>query len=250
MLGAALAAYDKRVAEGQAAPPQPPSPQPQPPSLSGLHISAAGAQQGLGRAPFSQSLPSGNHLAMLGKAPPKPRLKPSDFPRNSLSALPILELPEPSPHSSSLLGEAPVAGLGRDEELNDDADDDTFPDDIGGTCAISPTVLAPSPRPLLLALGAPLSSPRATDPRRARVPGDGGQVAARSARDARDDAQQLCMRSLRTCDDVMGTYRPSVRVAAPPLRASAPSMRPPPVRVAHERRLALRALMRRPQAWG
>uniref|UniRef100_A0A7S2NTH0 Uncharacterized protein n=1 Tax=Haptolina brevifila TaxID=156173 RepID=A0A7S2NTH0_9EUKA len=124
MLGAELKAYDQKVAAGEvAAPPPLPPQQPRPPSLAGLHISAQQPKVAGGRALMSQSLPSSGHVSMLGR-PPKPRVRPANTPQQSL---PLLELPEPSPLSSSLLSssllDAPLVGLQEDEAE----------DDVGGT---------------------------------------------------------------------------------------------------------------------
>jgi len=101
MLGAELAAYQKRLESGDALPPQRPSVA-EPPSLSTLSISAVGRDVSM----VSQSLPSSGHLSAMGKGPPKPRVGPSDPPRPTLTQLPILELPEASPKSSSLLSDS------------------------------------------------------------------------------------------------------------------------------------------------
>ena len=129
MLADALKAYDKKVAAGEAKPPpQPTAPTLEPPSLAGLHVSAPSGG-------ISQSLPSGNHF---GNMPKKPRPRPS---LPTISQLPILELPEPSPHSCSLLDEHPMqhkSMLGQPETGAEPMDDD-----VGGTC-----VECPSPVPL------------------------------------------------------------------------------------------------------
>lgn len=126
MLADALKAYDKKVAAGEAKPPsQPTAPRHEPPSLAGLHVSAP---SGL----ISQSLPSGgNHFSML---PPKPRPRPS---MPNISHLPILELPEPSPHSCSLLDEHPMQHSSMIGQPETGAD--PMADDVGGTSMLEPT---------------------------------------------------------------------------------------------------------------
>jgi len=61
---------------------------------------------------------------MLDRGPPKPRVRPSNAPK--LSQLPVLELPEPSPLSNSLLSsslmDTPLVGLAEDDA-----------EDVGGT---------------------------------------------------------------------------------------------------------------------
>ena len=147
MLGAALKEYDRRVEKGEAQPPppMPPVTQPplQPPSMAGLHVSnpGSGAPMG-GRGLYSQSLPSSGHLSLIGRGPPKPRVRPMN-PMGNLAELPILELPEPSPHSNSLLESNP---LGAPSE-HDEEEDFT-----GGTCAATASrrprcTRAPSPPP-------------------------------------------------------------------------------------------------------
>jgi hypothetical protein len=135
MLADALKAYDKKVAAGEAKPPpQPTAPTHEPPSLAGLHVSAPSGQ-------ISQSLPSGgNHFSML---PPKPRPRPS---MPNISHLPILELPEPSPHSCSLLDEHPMQHSSMIGQPETGAD--PMADDVGGTCVERPLPpsLPPSPR--------------------------------------------------------------------------------------------------------
>lgn len=118
MLGAALAAYDKKVAAGEAAPPPPPPIPDITQGMGGLHVSfGAGPHTSL----MSQSLPSGGKLSFMGKPPPQPRVRPAVPSGGLLSELPDLELPEPSPHSNSLLstGAGRLAGLqesGEEEE--------------------------------------------------------------------------------------------------------------------------------------
>jgi len=126
MLGAELAAYDQRVAAGDAPPPSVPT-QPQPPSLSGLHI---------GATLISQSLPSGGggHFAGM-RMPQRPRMAP--VAPSGVAQLPILELPEPSPHSSSLLDSRPID---LSEAGEDDEDRDEF---VGGTSLLSGGVRPP-----------------------------------------------------------------------------------------------------------
>lgn len=119
MLAGELKAYDRRVASGEAQPPpQAPS---APPSLSNLHISA----------PISQSLPTaGGHLSGANFIPKKPRVRPS---APGLSQLPILELPEASPHSCSLLDDSPlraVVGASPHRVDEEDEDEEAF---VGGT---------------------------------------------------------------------------------------------------------------------
>lgn len=128
MLGAEILAYNKRVAAGEAAPASSNTPQsraPEPPSLAGLHLSDPVSGE---RSLVSQSLPSGNHLSLHGRPPPKPRFRPSDPPRMDLSQLPILELPEPSPHSSSFLDVPPILDAGATREVAKEEEEDT-----GGT---------------------------------------------------------------------------------------------------------------------
>ena len=120
MLAGELQAYNKRVAAGEVSPVPQPQP-PAPPSLAGLHIGSG--------APISQSLPSGGHLALVGgRGPPRPRMRPK---MPNLSELPILELPEPSPHSNSLL-DAPMLRPSFDASVPEEiGEDDEF---VGGTC--------------------------------------------------------------------------------------------------------------------
>ena len=120
MLAASLEAYNKRVEAGEVAPPvgaAQPSLPPAPPSLAGLNIGG----------PISQSLPMRHHPGMASRIPPRPRLAPAT---PDLSQLPILELPEPSPHSSSMLDSHPLEQ--RPPDLCDpgDEDEDEF---VGGT---------------------------------------------------------------------------------------------------------------------
>lgn len=121
MLAGELKAYSARVAAGEVA--TVPAASPQPPSLAGLHLGSNAAPM------VSQSLPSGAHSAFAGApAPPRPRMGPSA--PTGVSALPILELPEPSPHSSSLL-DAPMRPSDPDmPDVGDDEGEDEF---VGGT---------------------------------------------------------------------------------------------------------------------
>jgi hypothetical protein len=91
MLAAELKRHEAQVAAGDAPPPQLP-PRNLGPTLGTVKASAV-----------SQSLPSTSHLQKMGAYPPKPRVRPS---APSFSVLPILELPEPSPLSNSLLDPA------------------------------------------------------------------------------------------------------------------------------------------------
>jgi len=123
MLAGELQAYNRRVDAGEVsgpAPPPPSLPQTAPPSLADLHI--------------SQSLPTGGHFAFGGKrGPPRPRMGPTKM--TNLSQLPILELPEPSPHSNSLL-DPQFRPLDVGESIaaaNSDEEDDEF-ECAGGTC--------------------------------------------------------------------------------------------------------------------
>ena len=95
MLAGELQRYNQRVQSGEV--PQQPSPsQQQPPPLGGAHVPAA----------LSQSLPSGGgHLHGM-RVPPQPRMRPRAPP--TMAGPPILELPEQSPHSSSLLDSHPL----------------------------------------------------------------------------------------------------------------------------------------------
>lgn len=95
MLAAELAAHSEQVASGSV-------PEPEAKELiSSLRIDGE-FSRGQHRSLLSQSLPSGGIHAHMGNYPPKPRPKPT-MPPSSLMSLPILELPEPSPQSSSLL---------------------------------------------------------------------------------------------------------------------------------------------------
>ena len=134
MLAGELKAYNKRVEAGEVVPVQPPTP-PAPPSLAGLHLG-----EPAGVHTVSQSLPSGAHAALLGqRVPPRPRMRGVSATASSLSEMPILELPEPSPHSCSLLdgGLHPDAALHPMVEPSggERKDDDDF---VGGTCALAP----------------------------------------------------------------------------------------------------------------
>ena len=115
MLAAALKAHDEKAARGEV--PPPPSKIPEPPLLESLTLNES-MDKGATRPMYSQSLPSGGHISFVGRGPPKPRVRPSPAP--SLSLPPMLELPEPSPISTSLLssGESP------EEETTGEGGDD------------------------------------------------------------------------------------------------------------------------------
>ena len=133
MLGAALAAYDKKVAAGEAAPPPPPPIPDITQGMGGLHVSfGAGPHTSL----MSQSLPSGGKLSFMGKPPPQPRVRPAVPSGGLLSELPDLELPEPSPHSNSLLS----TGAGRLAGLQESGEEEEEEEEEGGTYA--PPVLS------------------------------------------------------------------------------------------------------------
>lgn len=152
MLAGELKKFDLKVAAGEAQPP-PQVPSAAPPSLSGLHISG----------PVSQSLPAaGAHLSGGGFLPPKPRVRPA---APTLSQLPILELPEASPHSCSLLDDSPLRAMaGASQSVQEEADDDEESSFIGGTC-VPPQSLEISPsHPILRAREAPARSPTAELP--------------------------------------------------------------------------------------
>lgn len=140
MLAGELKAYDKKVAAGEAQPPPQPAAPQDLPSLAGLHVSAP--------SQVSQSLPSGGHG--FGMIPPKARLRPS---MPTIMQLPILELPEPSPQSCSLLDESNLhSQMGAD--VSDPMQDG---DDVGGTCVPSrPLRVAPLATPSGHLLRAPL----------------------------------------------------------------------------------------------
>ena len=112
MLAAALKAHDEKVASGEVVvPPK----RTDPPLLDSLALNGS-MEKASTRPMYSQSLPSGGHMNFMGTGPPKPRVRPSPAP--SLSLPPTLELPEPSPHSVSLLslGESPEeTGEGHDD---------------------------------------------------------------------------------------------------------------------------------------
>ena len=129
MLAGELQRYNQRVQSGEV--PQQPSPsQQQPPPLGGAHVPAA----------LSQSLPSGGgHLHGM-RVPPQPRMRPRAPP--TMAGPPILELPEQSPHSSSLLDSHPLRPGGLEEE----EEEDEF---VGGTC-VSRGARTPPPRPYFL----------------------------------------------------------------------------------------------------
>ena len=138
MLAGELQRYNQRVQSGEV--PQQPSPsQQQPPPLGGAHVPAA----------LSQSLPSGGgHLHGM-RVPPQPRMRPRAPP--TMAGPPILELPEQSPHSSSLLDSHPLRPGGLEEE----EEEDEF---VGGTC-VSRGARTPPPRPYFCSRR---SRPRAT----------------------------------------------------------------------------------------
>jgi len=81
---------------------------------------------------MSQSLPSGGKLSFKGRPPPQPRMRPVNPAGGMLTDLADLELPEPSPHSNSLL----TTGGGRLAGLREDEEDD---DDEGGTSMLEAT---------------------------------------------------------------------------------------------------------------
>ena len=114
MLAAALKAHDEAAARGEVtAPPT----KVDAPLLESLTLNEP-IEKGATRPMYSQSLPSGGHISFVGRGPPKPRVRPSPAP--SLSLPPMLELPEPSPISTSLLssGESP------EEETTGEGGDD------------------------------------------------------------------------------------------------------------------------------
>jgi len=91
---------------------------------SGAFFTAPGHLPVVPTNQISQSLPSGNQLSLLAKGqPPKPRVRPSPAP--SFSAVPILELPEPS------LGESYGDTTGFLEDDGDTAAPDV--EESGGT---------------------------------------------------------------------------------------------------------------------
>lgn len=124
MLGAALAAYDAKVERGEVAAPSQPAQQP--PSLAGLQIGGPSE----GKAMYSQSLPS--RSGMPGLYPPKPRMRPVAEPM--LEEMALLELPEPSPHSSSLLDEHMSSRSGASGPLEGVPEGDAEDGFVGGTC--------------------------------------------------------------------------------------------------------------------
>jgi len=111
MLAAQLKEYDERVTAGGAPPPS----KPEPPLLDSLSLSdpiKAGT-----RPMYSQSLPSTGGLDNRGHYPPKPRVRPAP----STSNPPLLELPEPSPHSNSFLSSfGQEGGIPEDEALTEE----------------------------------------------------------------------------------------------------------------------------------
>jgi len=112
MLAAQLKEYDERVNSGGA----PPPPKPEPPLLDSLSLSDSLKPPGT-RPMYSQSLPSTGGLDIRGHYPPKPRVRPS--PSNSNP--PLLELPEPSPLSESLLSLfGQEGGIPEDEALTEE----------------------------------------------------------------------------------------------------------------------------------
>ena len=129
MLGAEIAAYNKRIQSGGSQQPQRTTPS-ELPSIAGLHVS--GPSGHASPSTFSQSLPSSSHLTALGDGPPKPQVRPSDPPRTSLSQLPILELPEASPNSNSLLRAHGVVQSRLGATVRND---ESSTDQAGGTCA-------------------------------------------------------------------------------------------------------------------
>ena len=122
MLAAELKAHDKKVNSGEISPPI----KKEPPLLGALSLndSLGDPTTGHGVRPlYSQSLPNTGGLASFGGLyPAKPRVRPS----LSTSNPPILELPEPSPHSSSLLSAYGHEGGIPEEALGEES---------GGMCA-------------------------------------------------------------------------------------------------------------------
>lgn len=93
-----------------------------------MHVSGGmGAHQGL----MSQSLPSGGKLSFKGRAPHQPLIRPINPSGSMLADLPELDMPEPSPHSNSLL----TTGGGRLGELREDDDEE----EEGGTSMLEVT---------------------------------------------------------------------------------------------------------------
>ena len=86
--------------------------------VGGLNISGSSPM----KQTCSQSLPSTAHFPSgFGAYPAKPRVRPTPAP--GLSQLPILELPEPSPHSSSFLDKIGFDTVAEGHEGNGDAEE-------------------------------------------------------------------------------------------------------------------------------
>mmetsp|Transcript_12148 Transcript_12148/g.30169 ORF Transcript_12148/g.30169 Transcript_12148/m.30169 type:complete len:171 (+) Transcript_12148:136-648(+) len=168
MLAAALKAHDEKVASGEVAPP----PKPEPPSFDALTLNDT--SENTSRPMYSQSLPSGGHTSLVGRAPPKPRVRPSPAP--SLSLPPTLELPEPSPLSYSLLssGESPDEGEGAD--------------DVGGMSMFEPPAAARRQHNFQYAASAPATMLWGSTGHRMGSSGLGGRTPSKTLLDAMSGA--------------------------------------------------------------
>jgi len=173
MLAAALKAHDEKVASGEVAPP----PKPEPPSLDSLSLNQA-IEKGGTRPLYSQSLPSGGHMSMVGRGPPKPRVRPSPAP--SLSLPPMLELPEPSPHSVSLLSTS--MGESPEEEKTGEGGGDE--DTIGGLSMFDPPTAARRQQQFQYAASAPATMLWGSSARRMAPPGLGGRTPSKTLLEA------------------------------------------------------------------
>ena len=100
-------------------------------ALGGMRLGAGGAG---GPSTCSQSLPSQSHMA-LRTAPVKPRVRPSPAP--SFNGVPIMELPEPSPMSSSLMDK--MGDLVLEQQMGMGAEEETQ----GGVSMLAPPTATP-----------------------------------------------------------------------------------------------------------
>jgi len=169
MLAAALKAHDEKVASGEVSAP----PKPEPPLLDSLALNEP-MDKVATRPMYSQSLPSGGHMSLASRGgPPKPRVRPSPAP--SLSLPPMMELPEPSPHSYSLLssGESP------DEETTDEAGDD-----VGGMSMFEPPSAARRQQNFQYAASAPATMLWGVSGHRIGASGLGGRTPSKTLLEA------------------------------------------------------------------
>jgi len=189
MLAAELKKYDERAAAGEAPPPQPgPSVSSLTPSLDGLQISAPPT--------VSQSLPSGGHMNKLLSdrmlPPKKPRVRPA-APGISQQPIPELSLPEPSPHSNSLLDHAPIHAAAAFATAGTSSRGEEEEEDVGGTSMIDiPASSSASNYPCAASAPATMLWGPAAMSRRAGVSAMGGRTPSKTLLEAlatRDQGQ-------------------------------------------------------------